>query len=400
MDKPLSDRELAALDPREREYILAWRESEEAGQKFNEDHGYGSVTCSTFIDSQGQHELTRQTGGSLDRQFAQLRQTQAKPLTDDQELKKWLKSKGILFGDSLEGTKLYFADEWDKLIEDYEKWRANMENCFLVLRNKKGIDPSRQNQDQFYRDQTKNNKKGIVARCQTRFSPGKRKVTRWRMEQFSEKVKRGGFRFGLEVTLTTDPKRFKCLDDVGDKWKFFIEKFMDFANKRLHRAGKKGTYCYLRACELTESGLLHIHIGFFGAGITGKIKKQYANGRVVEDYIFPQKDIADLWAKYGIGEVAWVMKKPVDDATDYVTKHVAKTWGRHDVNEMLESFLHYTGMRQWTCSKGAVPKEPDSLERWELVSFTIGERETTKLRDDLISDNYEFIRDDLKKSCT
>ncbi len=42
MPKPLSDRELAALDPREREFILAWRESEEAGQKFNEDHGYGS----------------------------------------------------------------------------------------------------------------------------------------------------------------------------------------------------------------------------------------------------------------------------------------------------------------------------------------------------------------------
>lgn len=383
----ISEQELRKLPAAERDWILAWRNSQEEGEKYNRE----------LLINKNKSNLTQPQGdinqdiNSLDRQFAQLRQNETEAIKKERELKKYLKDKGILFGESLEGTKFYFAEEWDEIIEEYEKWRTNMENCYLILKTKDS-DPSRQAQDRLFRDK---GKKGIVAQCQTRFSQGKKKITRWRMEQFSEKMKCGGNRYGLEVTLTTDPKRFNNLKEVGEKWKFFLEKFNDFARTRLWRAKKKGVYCYLKGCELTDTGLLHVHIGFFGHGITGKILKKYANGKEVKDYIFPQKDVAKLWKKYGIGEIAWIAKKPVNECTDYITKHVAKNWGSYDGNQMLEAFLHATGMRQWTSSKGAVPKEPPALQKYELLAFAIGINEASTHRQDLIDEGYTLIQDDL-----
>ncbi|MDP2788505.1 MAG: hypothetical protein Q8O46_00425, partial [bacterium] len=108
--------------------------------------------------------------------------------------------------------------------------------------------------------------------------------------------------------------------------------------------------------------------------------------------------IAALWDKYGIGKVAWVAKKPVSDAADYITKHVAKNWGRRDGNEMLEAFLHYTGMRQWTSSKGAVPKLPESIEHWELINFAFSPGEALIYREEMLEDEVKLIRDDLEKN--
>jgi hypothetical protein len=358
--------------------------------------GLSESTIKWLKDHEGNDTKT-ETTPSLDRLYVQLRQdTQdrlnlkigaIKPRTnlekkaydDAGKLKAWLKENGYLFGESLEQTKVYFGDEWPELIESYEKWRNNMERCYIVMKNKNTTD-----------------KKGIIKQCQTRFSAKSKKTTRFRMEQFGKKVQKGGNRYGLEVTLTMDPKRFPNLRVVGQEYTFFIEKFMDFANQRLRRAGKKNTTCYLRAFELTESGLLHVHIGFYGAGITGKIKKVYADGKVVTDYIFPQKTVADLWKKYGIGEVAWVMRKPVNEAVDYVTKHVVKSWGGES-NLMMEAFLHYTNLRQWSASRGAVPDMPDSVENWEMVNFVTSPSEATRFRDQLIGDDYRIIKDEIVK---
>lgn len=355
----LSDEELTRLPTEERDWIRTWRESEKTGKKYNESHGYGM-------------EEPRSTT-SLDRPYAQLRQRETGAISNEKILIEARKAQGTVFGDSLGLTTYYFNDEWEKIIEDKEKWQAAMENCHLILRNKKPSDP-----------------RGIVAQCGTRFSKKKKKITHWRMEQLSQRVQKGGFRFGLEITLTTDPKRAKDLADVGEKWKLCGEHFMDFANARLRRAGKKATTCYLRAAELTESGLLHFHIGFFGPGITGKIPKK--NG--TRDYIFPYADIRALWDRYGMAEQIWVKRAPVTDVTNYVTKHVSKSWGG-TCNEMLEAFLHYSGMRQWTSSKGAVPKEPPSVERWELVAVAFTPGEALLFREDLLADGCKLIRDDL-----
>lgn len=360
-------------------WVDAWRESEVTGKRFS-DSSVENPTKNVIIPS-------------LDRPFVQLRQGVPEDCNSEQDIKKFLKSNGILFGGSLEGTRLFFAEEWDGIVEEYGKWRRAMERCHLVLKSKKGSEPSRQEKDNFFRRSP--GFKGIVAQCQTRFSAKSKKIIHWRMDEFSNKMKQKRIGTGLQVTLTTDPKRFSNLKQVGEKWKFFREKFLDFANARIRRAGLKGVTCYLWANELTESGLLHIHIGFYGKGITGMHTKTYADGTTKTDWLFPQKDLAALWSKYGIGEIAWVNQAPVDELCDYVTKHVSKSWGGES-NEMLEAFLHYTNMRQWSASKGAIPKEPSSLEAWEIITVAFSPGEAILHRDQLQDEGVIFIRDDLE----
>ncbi|MDP2753736.1 MAG: hypothetical protein Q8P40_05015 [Nitrospirota bacterium] len=175
------------------ELVKAWRESEETGKIFSD----------SSLEKSDINHAKNEKIPSLDRHFVQLRQGETTPLNHEQELKAFLKSNGILFGDSLEGTKLYFADEWDEVVEDYEKWRAAMERCHLILKSKKGSEPSRQEKDGFFRKSP--GFKGIVAQCQTRFSAKAKKIIHWRMEQFSNKMKQKRIGTGLQVTLTTDP---------------------------------------------------------------------------------------------------------------------------------------------------------------------------------------------------
>jgi len=355
------------------EWLKAWRESDETGKRFNDS------VCKEAIESGISLPLIDSN--------EQLRQSPNKAPITKQSLKNGV-GKKHLFGDQLEKTKEFFADEWPQILEDCDNWQDAMEACYIALQNHNAED-----------------KKGIIVQCQTRFSKNYKKETAWRMSEFSKKMQHGGFRFGLQITLTTDPKMFNSLAEVGEAWKRQLEKFMDFMNIRLRRAGKKENSFYLRACELTESGLLHVHIGLYGAGIAGKIDHQKYNRKTKQyetskDYLFPQKDINELWKKYGIitGDHnigTWVNKSPVNEVSDYISKHVAKSWGGES-NDMLEAFLHYTNMRQWSASLGAVPKLPDgTIEAWDFRGLARSPGEAVLDRQDMIDEGRKIIKDGL-----
>ncbi|MFA4956891.1 MAG: hypothetical protein WC556_07975 [Candidatus Methanoperedens sp.] len=354
-------------------WLKSWQESEDTGKRFND-----SVTTEA-----------KDNGKSLPLidSNEQLRQNSNNAPITKQSLKNGF-GKKHLFGDHLEKTKAFFADEWPQLLEDCDNWQDAMEACYIGLQNHNAED-----------------KKGIIVQCQTRFSKNYRKETAWRMSEFSKKMQKGGTRFGLQITLTTDPKKFSSLAEVGEAWKCQLEKFMDFMNTRLRRAGKKKVSVYLRALELTESGLLHTHIGLYGPGVAGKIEQKKYNRKTKQyetykDYLFPQKDINELWKKYGmvtgdhnIG--TWVNKSPVNEVCDYISKHVAKTWGGES-NGMLEAFLHYTNMRQWSASKGAVPKLPEgSIEKWDFRGLARSPGEAVLDRKDMIDEGRKIIKDGL-----
>lgn len=304
----------------------------------------------------------------LDRQFAQLRQIEA--------------HSG--FGDTVDRTYRYFEDEWEKAINDKEIWQANTEGYYLLMKN---------------RDLTKSDSKGIITQCQTRFSIKRKKETRMRMESFSKNIGKLNIKKGLQITLTTDPKKFDSLEAVGDAWYFQLEKFLDWMNLRLRRAGKKEISCYLTAKEITQSGLCHTHIGIYAKGIAGKILMRKYNRHTkkheyVKEYLFPKEDVKKEWEKLGVGEITWINSAPVNDVVDYITKHVSKSWGGKS-NDMLEAFLHKTGLRQWTSSRGALPKPAPAVESWEKFAFAFNPCDASVYRQELISSGAKLIKDEL-----
>ncbi len=329
----------------------------------------------------------------LDRQFAQLRQIEpvagnTEKSVDALQCKSYTGSIDGGFGDTLGRTYLYFHNEWDRLIAEKNAWQAMCEDCYLILRNSNP-------------DLINNNNRGIIAQCQTRFSPKRRKETHQRMDMFSKKVGEMQIKKGLQITLTTDPKKYDSLAGVGDAWYFQLSKFIDWMNIRLRRAGNKGTSVYLTAKEITESGLLHVHIGIYAKGLTGKILMRSYNRHTrkheyIREYLFPKEDIKKEWAKLGVGEITWINAAPVNEVVDYVTKHVSKSWGGKS-NDMLEAFLHSTNLRQWTSSRGAIPKPAPSVEKWERIEFAFSPAGAALYRQDMIDANVKIIKDDLSE---
>lgn len=336
------------------EWIKAWRESDKTGKRFN--------------DSLTENNVKSEASPVLDRQLAQLRQIDT--------------HSG--FGDSIDRTYRYFEDEWESAIQEKEIWQTNTEGYYLLMKN---------------RDPTNTDSKGIITQCQTRFSPKRKKETRARMDFFGAKVKNMGIKRALQITLTMDPKKFDSLDDVGAAIHLQLEKFLDWMNLRLRRAGKKECSYYLSAKELTESGLCHCHIGVYAKGITGEIfmRKYNRHTRKYEytrEYLFPKEDVKKEWKKLGVGEITWVNSAPLNDVVDYVTKHVSKSWGGKS-NDMLEAFLHKTNLRQWTSSRGALPKRAPAAESWVKFAFAYNPCDASAYRQELIKSGADLVKDEL-----
>ena len=132
------------------------------------------------------------------------------------------------------------------------------------------------------------------------------------------------FKWGVFLTLTTDPKRFR---NLWESWRHFhiaLNRFFAYLRKF-----SESKIVYLCAYEFTDSGLLHAHIVLFGL-----------------KYLLPKKAITYLWERCGQGTInyvyqiqnanskwVWSKRKPKDarrseSVSDYLKKYIIKVMVR------------------------------------------------------------------------
>jgi hypothetical protein len=118
----------------------------------------------------------------------------------------------------------------------------------------------------------------------------------------------------VQITLTTDPKRYSSLKEMADETSENFNRFMSWCRRRLaDRCDDLGTdghnlrECpdceeygerpdYIKALEWTDAGRPHLHVILFGV-----------------DWLAPQQAIAAEWGKYqaAVVDVRTVRRKPV-----------------------------------------------------------------------------------------
>lgn len=118
----------------------------------------------------------------------------------------------------------------------------------------------------------------------------------------------------VQITLTTDPKRYSSLDEMADDTSENFNRFMSWICRRLaERCDDLGTEghnlrecpdCeeygerpdFIKALEWTDAGRPHLHVILFGI-----------------DWLAPQREIAEQWGKYqaGVVDVRTVRRKPI-----------------------------------------------------------------------------------------
>jgi len=125
----------------------------------------------------------------------------------------------------------------------------------------------------------------LVKRFETRFNSRRRiSLIKRKYRGIWEICK--SFKVGVFLTLTSDPKRFSCLNDMYKAVSVGFNRFLSLLRRRFGFRPK-----YICVQEFSEKGFLHLHIVFFGIH------------RLMDKY-----EITEFWKKYGIGEINFVYK--------------------------------------------------------------------------------------------
>ena len=96
------------------------------------------------------------------------------------------------------------------------------------------------------------------------------------------------FNKGVFLTLTTDPKRHRNVEEANKAFGPAINRFMTYIRKRVKELGY-GKLSYITANEFQKNGLLHAHIVIFGI-----------------PYLEHYKRISYLWSRTGQGNIIYV----------------------------------------------------------------------------------------------
>lgn len=132
------------------------------------------------------------------------------------------------------------------------------------------------------------------------------------------------FNRGVFLTLTTDPKRHRNVEEANKAFGPALNRFMTWLRKRVKDLGY-GKLSYITANEFQKNGLLHAHIVIFGL-----------------PYLEHYKRVSYLWSRTGQGKIVylyslrkdakgwyWTRGKPKDaekgqSCSDYLKKYLSK----------------------------------------------------------------------------
>jgi len=133
------------------------------------------------------------------------------------------------------------------------------------------------------------------------------------------------FKFGVFLTLTTDPNRF---DNLWLSWRHFnvaLNRFFSYLRKY-----SDSKIVYICAYEFTASGLLHAHIVLFGL-----------------KYLLPKRAITYLWERCGQGTINYVYTIRNDDGRWVWARRKPEGANRSEsVNEYLKKYIVKTMMKK------------------------------------------------------
>ncbi len=136
----------------------------------------------------------------------------------------------------------------------------------------------------------------------------------------------GSYQKAVMLTLTTDPKQFRNLEEANKA----IQKNWNKLITRLRKNTKKELK-YICIREFQKNGRIHLHIVIFGIG-----------------YLINAKKLSKIWAGYGQGKIidilslvnrnqewTWARKKPTDSGNrnpmNYLKKYISKAQTDEDV---------------------------------------------------------------------
>jgi hypothetical protein len=146
------------------------------------------------------------------------------------------------------------------------------------------------------------------------------------------------FKFGVFLTVTTDPNRF---GNLWLGWRHFnvaLNRFFSYLRKY-----SESKIVYLCAYEFTDSGLLHAHIVLFGL-----------------KYLLPKRAITYLWDRCGQGTInyvyaiqnvngkwVWARRKPErakrsESVSEYLKKYIVKT-----IVRKIDNYLYWVSGKRF-----------------------------------------------------
>jgi len=231
-----------------------------------------------------------------------------------------------------------------KLMDLFLKYLAAIEDKTIVLYNKQ-------------------KQKLLKIPYKTRFNSGKKLYEK--IDQFYSLFENAASKYkdAVFLTLTLDAKRFKNIHVASKHVSQALNRFISYLKKK-----SKNKISYINVFEFNKSGMVHLHMVFFGF-----------------KWLLSQKTLSNLWNKYGMGKIVYLYslkydeeymgyvfhrKRPKNtdekDVSNYLIKYLKKAF--YNKSELALYWL--TNKRFYTYSRDLKEKKEEKRPiggGWEYI---------------------------------